>query len=433
MKASSIMQGFIGPVIVSMGGFALLLCTFFIVWGGIAYITSSGNAIKLAHAKRILGRSLFGLVIVLAASVLSLILTHAFGAVGSSSNLHFPKLSAIQPGPNLGGLVGILLKAISGLFLTIIDSAAKPFISALSYFTTSTPLLTHNGSVFHLWLISTSIADSLLVLVIALIGFHIMAAEQLGLRDISLRTILPQMIAIFILINTSIYALDGLIELSNVMIVALRDGVGGISPWQGLIGIIANASKYSLPALIIFVIFVIFSVILIIYYIGRIVTLYLGAVLAPIILLLWLIPSFRDFAENAFKTYFATVFVLFIHVIILSLAGSLFVGVATTSNGSPDPVMSLLLGLATLIALIKTQGVLMQLNFASIGPRAARNLGGSFINGVSYLAVSARHSQNGLASSSLPTASDSNNQIPSRQYQPIGSSTNKASVSKHQL
>ena len=426
------MQGFLGPVIVAMGGFALLLCTFFIVWGGIAYITSSGNAQKLIHAKRILVRSLLGLVIVLGASALSLILSHAFGSVGSSSVVRLPKLSAIQPGPNVGGLVGILLKAISGLFLTIIDSAAKPFIDALNYFTNSTPLLTHNSSVFRLWLISTSIADSLMVLVIALIGFHIMAAEQLGLRDVSLRTLLPQIIAIFVLINTSIYALDGLIELSNVMIVALRDGVGGISPWQGLISIITEASKYSLPALIIFVIFIIFSVILIIYYIGRIVTLYLGAVLAPIILLLWLIPSFRDFAENALKTYFATIFVLFIHVIILSLAGSLFVGVAITSNGSPDPVMSLLLGLATLIALIKTQGVLMQLNFASLGPRAARNLGGNFINGVSYLAVSSRYNHDGLTSSALPTTTNSGNQLPARQYRSIGGSKYQADVIKNQ-
>ena len=105
---------------------------------------------------------------------------------------------------------------------------------------------------------------------------------------------------------------------------------------------------------------------------------------------------------------------------------------AITSNGSPDPVMSLLLGLATLIALIKTQGVLMQLNFASLGPRAARNLGGNFINGVSYLAVSSRYNHDGLTSSALPTTTNSGNQLPARQYRSIGGSKYQADVIKNQ-
>ena len=399
---SPLIHNFVAPILTSLGVIATLLCTFFLVWGGLAYIVSSGDPNKLARAKHMLARALLGLVIVLAASAISLILTHTYSSVSPQGTQKLPALAAIKPSAASGGLVGVLIKAIAGVMATIIETVGKPFILALNYFTKSTPLLTASNAVMHLWLICTGIADGLLVLVIALLGFHVMSGEYIGLRDISLPSLVPQLLMVFVLINSSIYVLDGAIELSNVMITAVRSGAGNITPWQALLSVVSNASGYSLAALIIFVIFLVFSVILLIYYIGRIVTLYLGAVLAPLLILLWLLPSFRDFAENALKAYLATVFVLFIHVIILTLAGSLFLGVANGSSGAPDPIMSLLLGLATLIALIKTQGVLMQLNYASLGARTARRIGGNFINGVSYLALTARYA---YSSTVAPTIS----------------------------
>ena len=407
-----LIHNFVTPILASLGVVATLLCTFFLVWGGLAYIISSGDPNKLARAKRMLIRSLLGLVIVLAASAISLILTHTYTNVAPHGAQKLPALSAIKPVSAGGGLVGVLIKAIAGVMATIVATVGKPFISALNYFTKSTPLLTSSNAVLHLWVICTGIADGLLALVIALLGFHVMSGEYIGLRDISLASLVPQLLLAFVLINTSIYVLDGVIELSNVMIAALRSGAGNMTPWQSLLAVVSGASGYSLAALIIFVIFLVFSVILLIYYIGRIVTLYLGAVLSPLLILLWLLPSFRDFVENALKAYLATVFVLFIHVVILTLAGSLFLGVEN-SGGNPDPIMSLLLGIATLIALIKTQGVLMQLNYASLGARTARRIGGNFINGVSYLALSARYAYNsGVAPTISAVNSGVSNMLP---------------------
>jgi len=228
-----------------------------------------------------------------------------------------------------------------------------------------------------------------------------MGAEQLGLKEINLRTLIPQILATLAVINTSIYLLDGIIELSNAMINALRAGIGNVTPWHSLYNVVSGVSGYSLAAVLILIIFLIFTVILLIYYIGRLVALYLGAILSPFIVLMWLLPSTRDFAESAIKTYIATIFVLFIHVIILALAGSLFADIAVNSKGTPGPIMSLLLGLATLVALIKTQGVLMQLNYSTLGPKTARRLGGGLVNGVSYLALTARYSYAGNLSQLL--------------------------------
>jgi type IV secretory pathway TrbL component len=133
-------------------------------------------------------------------------------------------------------------------------------------------------------------------------------------------------------------------------------------------------------------VFLIFSVILLVYYVGRLVTLFVGAVLSPLIILIWLVPGFRDFSETAMKTYISAIFVLFVHVVILQLAASLFAGMsATTHNDVPNTLIAMVTGLATVIALLKTQGVMMQFSYVSLGPRSARQLGTQFMNGVSYL------------------------------------------------
>ena len=119
----------------------------------------------------------------------------------------------------------------------------------------------------------------------------------------------------------------------------------------------------------------------------RIVTLYIGAVLSPLVSMLWLVPGFRDFAETAFKTYLTTIFVLFTHVIILQLSSSILTGLATAfgDNAVPDVLMAMVTGIATVLMLLKVQGVMMQFSYVSMGARNIKKLGGQFMNGVSYM------------------------------------------------
>jgi hypothetical protein len=72
-------------------------------------------------------------------------------------------------------------------------------------------------------------------------------------------------------------------------------------------------------------------------------------------------------------------------VIILELAASLFIGsIQNIDPMRPNVLMSMIVGIAALITLLKTQGVMMQMSYVSAGPRALRKLGGQFVNGVSY-------------------------------------------------
>jgi hypothetical protein len=66
---------------------------------------------------------------------------------------------------------------------------------------------------------------------------------------------------------------------------------------------------------------------------------------------LWLVPGFRDFSVSAIKTYITTIFVLFVHVVTLLLAATLFVGMSATDgdNQVPNVLMSMVVGLATVL------------------------------------------------------------------------------------
>ena len=79
-------ETFIENVIQILVTIAGLVAAGFFVWGGIGYITSSGDPEKLDRAKKTIVYSAIGLVIVLGAFVLSTIVTQlATGAFGGST------------------------------------------------------------------------------------------------------------------------------------------------------------------------------------------------------------------------------------------------------------------------------------------------------------------------------------------------------------
>lgn len=382
--ANDVMRNYLTPTMLVLVGLATLVCTFFVVMAGYSYITSRGAPDKLEYAKRVMKNALIGLVIVIAAGTLTAILVSTYSSANSNGVQNIPVLKIIdQPKTDLS-VVDVLIKAIVGLFKHIIESAAAPFLKALDFFTSETPLMAQNSSVFKLWLTSVVIADALFMLVVALIGFHVMSATSIGFDEIELKHLIPQLVFTFLFINTSIFMIDLVITLSNVLIKAIEAAFSSISVWDVLGKIASGADGMSLVALMIMVGFVVLSILLLIYYILRLVTLYIGAVLAPLVGLLVLLPGFKDFAITAIKTYLSTIFVLFIHVIILQLAASLFAGLVVDQTA--NPLMAVIVGIATLLALLRTQGLMMQMTYVAAGPRALRKLGGQFMNGVTYTA-----------------------------------------------
>ena len=386
-SAINSMREYVMPVVRVLSGLAGLVCVFFIVQAGYLYIASSGKPEQMEHAKEILKKALLGLIIVLAAITLTTILANAYGTPQSPGNATLPSLEAVQEEEQSNGFLDMVIKAITGVLAQIVNGVATPFLGALDFFTTSTPSMASSPSVFNFWLAMVGIANVLFILVLVLIGFHVMSASALGFDEVEPRHLLPRVALIFVLMNTSIFLIDGIIALSNALITAVGLISGSTSVWDTLMKVVAETSGLGIAALLIMVGFVICSIVLLVYYVMRLVTLYIGAVLAPIVSLLWLVPGFRDFAETAFKTYLSTIFVLFVHVVILQLSASLFAGMATASGETavPDTLMAMVTGIATILMLLKAQGVMMQFSYVSMGARNMKKLGGQFMNGVSYM------------------------------------------------
>jgi len=378
-------QSYLRPLMFSLIGLAGVVSAFFLVTAGIAYTTSAGKPEKLEHAKKVLRNAIIGLVLVIAAGTLTAILTRAYNEAGGSTITNIPALTPVDTVDGGGGITEILINAIIGLFKHIIETAATPFIAALDYFTHSTPLMGDNPSVFNLWLTVVGIANALFALVVALLGFHVMSAASLGLDEIEFKHLLPRLGATFLLMNMSLFFIDSVIALSNVMVGAIENAYSSISVWDALSAVAGEAGSQGFVALLIMVVFMVLAVILLVYYIMRIVTLYIGAILAPIVVLLQMLPGFKDFASTAIKTYVTNIFVLFVHAVILTLTATLFAGLQNEGAEQPfDPVMAMVIGVAAMITLLKTQGVMMQMSYVSTGPKALRKLGGQFMNGVNY-------------------------------------------------
>jgi len=386
-SAITVLREYIMPVVQILSGLAGLVCVLFIVHAGYLYITSSGKPDQMEHAKDVLKKALLGLIIVLAAITIATFLTSAYGSPQNPSGATLPSLEAIPEEEQSNGFLDMIINAVTGLLAQIINAVATPFLDALDFFTTSTPAMASNQTVFNFWLAMVAAGNLLLVLVLVLIGFHVMSASALGFDEVEPKHLWPRVLMIFVLMNTSIFLIDGIVALSNALITFVGMISGSTSVWDTLMKVVEETSGLGVAALLIMVGFVICSIVLLVYYVMRLVTLYIGAVLAPLVSLLWLIPGFRDFAETAFKTYLTTIFVLFVHVVILQLAASLFTGMATASgeNAVPDTLMAMVTGIATILMLLKTQSVMMQFSYVSMGARNMKKLGGQFMNGVSYM------------------------------------------------
>jgi len=382
--ASSSMQSFVVPLLSVLDGIAGLLCVLGIVYSAYLFMTSSGDAGRLQHAKRILRNAVVGLVIVLAATAGTAILNHAYTSPAPGSGSTLPTISEVQPQSTSTNWSTILIDALDGFFTDIITTLASPILNVLAKFTTSTPLMASQAQVFNMWLVLLGIANVLFTLVVAMLGFRVMSAEMFGLGDIELRSMLPQIGLIYLLMNVSIFGIDLIISLSNAIISAIYAGFPGTDIWKALIATGVDANALPLASLLVFIAFTVLACMLVVYYLERIIILCLGAALSPLVVLLWLLPGFRDFVSNLVRTYIVVVFVLVVHVVILMLGATLLSSELTGPTATPNPLADLFIGIAIIGTLLSTQKFLVQMSIISSGATSARNMGKQFVAGARY-------------------------------------------------
>jgi Type IV secretion system pilin len=379
MSANDV-ANFSSQAIQFMVGISVIVSTLFVIRAGYMYISSTGNPEAVEKAKKALKNSLLGLVIVLSAAVISSFLISSFHNSSPSSLTTQIPMSDITTNKPQDGIAQAIIDAVTGFLREIITSATKPLVDGVINFLSTTPLVSQNGVIFNFWLVTLGIADSLFVLFVALLGFHVMGAETFGFDEVPLRNLLPRIGIAFLGANTSIFLIDAIIQSANAMVGTLISRTGGLDhAWVfnavNLPGFITGQTP--LITLIFWGIFEILIVLLILFYISRIIIIAVGTALAPFVFLIWSIPKLAPISEILAKTYLVAIYIVFVHVVIIQLASAVLADPSQSSNNS---ILSVLIGVGLLITLLKTPPLLMQVVFYSAGSSAFRTIGGQIVN-----------------------------------------------------
>lgn len=359
---------------------ASIAAVFFLIRGGYIYITSTGNPNALQEAKLTIKKALIGLIIVLGAGILTSILSTSLSQPAPGSGTTAINLNPIQPSETDSSLAQLLLGAVSGFLQNIIQSATAPIIDGITSFLTNTPTLSDNSVVFNFWLVIVGITDTLFVLIVALLGFHVMSASAFGFEEMPLKELLPRIGLAFLLANTSIFLIDWFIKLSQVLIHTVLNSTGGLgNAW--IMNAFDPASLLSgstaLITLIFMVVFILLAIVLLLFYISRLMILAFGAVISPLVCLLWLVPKMTDFAESAIKAYLVMIYTLFIHVIIIQLASAFL---TVPGQVGSNPFISILVGIALFSVLLKSTATTVQLALATQTTGALKKYGTQLLN-----------------------------------------------------
>ena len=362
--------------------FASLIATVFLVKGGYLYMISSGSPDKLESAKKTIRNALIGLLLVLSATTISTVLHGALSpdANTATQTISLPK---IQEAPPAAGISQVLTNAITGFLQNIVQSATKPLIDGIIGFLTTTPTLLSNQTIVHFWLITVGIADTLFVLVVALLGLQVMSTSTLGYEETTLPKILPRLIIAFLGMHASLFLMDLVISLCNALTTTLLNVTGGIDHAWVLNAFSTNnlfTSPQSIPliTLLFLVLFMILSVVLLLMYITRLITIGLAAVLSPFIFLLWAMPRFSDFAEISMKSYVVSVFIVFVHLVIIQLASAMIA--VPGENIKDNAFLAVLVGIGLFFMLLKTPSLMMQLIMYTKGNSIVRIATSQVIN-----------------------------------------------------
>lgn len=363
--------------------FASIASTFFLVRGGYMYITSTGKPDALEQAKTTIRNALIGLVIVIGALVFSSLLNNAFNTPSANTSSSQLQLSPIQPTEPSEGLTQVLLDAIAGFLQNIVQSATKPITDGIITFLTTTPSVLTNSVVFNFWLVMLGITNALFAIMIAVLGFHFMSASSFGFEEIEFKHLLPRIGLAFLGANMSIFLADWIVLSCNTLVKALLNATGGIN--QAWItsafdpaALVTGTTLLITP--IFMILFLILAIVLLLFYVTRLITIAVGAVMSPLIFLLWAVPKFADFAEISVKTYITAVYSVFVHVVIIQLASSFL---TISGQSGTNSLISIVVGIGLLMTLLKTPSIMMQLIFYNTGQGMVRKVGGQIMNVIS--------------------------------------------------
>ena len=182
--------------------------------------------------------------------------------------------------------------------------------------------------------------------------------------------------------NISLFLADYVILTANVMVKTVLDSTGGLNEaWvvDAVNPVTLITGTTPLIMLVFLLLFLIVAIVLLFMYIGRLIMISLFAVLSPLVFLLLIVPKFSDFAEIAIKGYVVTVFMVFVHVVIIQLASAFLVLPSTSGNS----LISIAVAIGLFLTLLKMPSLMLQMLFYNSAGRFMRKIGHQIVNVIS--------------------------------------------------
>jgi TrbL/VirB6 plasmid conjugal transfer protein len=208
-----------------------------------------------------------------------------------------------------------------------------------------------SDAVRRLWLSVCAVANGGLAVVTVWSGFNLMVHPHIRAPYHGALELVPRVVLSGILVNTSLDWGHFVIDLNNAL--CARLGSTAIPAWNS---VLQPGAGEVLMNLIAMAIYLVMGLLLLGQMLMRLALLDVLLVIAPLALLCWVLPQTYSWARLWFSTFFGTVFVQSIQVLVLQLGAALIQQLPTTlSSLGLDPgdhtrvwLVTLLLGVAVL-------------------------------------------------------------------------------------
>jgi hypothetical protein len=214
------------------------------------------------------------------------------------------------------------------------------------------PSLSYDSGVVHrLWGLMRAVANAGLAVVTVIGGINLIVNPHIRAPYHGALELVPRVVVGGVLVNTSLDWGRFAIDVNNALCQVL--GAASMPGWSDLLG--ADPGGILLNLIAIFI-YMLMGMLLLAQMLMRLALVDALLIVAPIALLCWVVPQTHSWARLWFSTFFGTVFVQFVQVVVLQLGTELIQGLAALiPSVAADPVAggqrwlaSLMLGVAVL-------------------------------------------------------------------------------------
>ena len=283
----------------------------------------------------------------------------------------FRLLGGLDPGKWAGELLEAVLGALGEALLEamrgFIDWALGLGGSSLNFATRTPAAGTHESvTVRSLWDLSRALANGGLALVVMWGGFNVMLRQHLRSRYDGAMELLPRVVLAALALNLTLEFSRLLLDANNALTALV--GLSGLPGYEQ-----AGAGQEGVALIIVAVSYGVVALLLVFQMLMRLALIDLLIVLAPVMVLLWVLPQTQGWARWWAQLFPVTVFQQAVQMVVLSLGSALMVEL--TPGSVQNALLTLFLGISVLWLTLKVpsllQGQLQQAGAVRIGSLVA--------------------------------------------------------------